>query len=136
MSYGAAVALQTAVYQRLAGDAALTALVGSAVFDTAPPGPLPALYISLGSEDVRDRSDMTGHGAAHDILVAVVADTGGFQAAKTAAAAVSDALVDADLTLSRGVLVSLQFLRATARQTGQGQVRRIDLRFRARICDQ
>jgi hypothetical protein len=136
MSYGVAAALQAAVYQKLASDVTLTALVGTAVFDTAPPGPLPPVYVSLGSEDVRDRSDMTGHGAAHDILVAVVSDSGGFQQAKEAAAAVSDALVDADLTLSRGVLVSMQFLRATARQTGQGQVRRIDLRFRARVCDQ
>lgn len=136
MSYGAAAALQAAVYQALVDDAALTALVGTAVFDTAPPGPLPPIYVALGSEDARDRSDMTGHGAAHDLLISVVADAGGFQTAKAAAAAVSDVLVDADLSLSRGILVSLQFLRATARQTGKGQTRRIDLRFRARVSDE
>ncbi|MCR8723628.1 DUF3168 domain-containing protein [Frigidibacter sp. ROC022] len=135
MSYGAAAALQAAVYQALSDDAALTALVGNAIFDTAPPGPLPPIYVALGSEDVRDRSDMTGHGAAHDLLVSVVADAGGFQTAKQAAAAVSDVLVDADLSLSRGALVSMQFLRATARQTSQGRARRIDLRFRARVSD-
>lgn len=136
MSYAVAAALQAAIHQRLQGDAALVALVGTAVFDTAPPGPLPPVYVALGPEEVRDRSDMTGHGAAHDILVAVVADAGGFRLAKEAAGAVSDALVDADLALGRGVLVSLQFLRATARQTGKGQTRRIDLRFRARVSDE
>jgi hypothetical protein len=136
MSYGASPSLQAAIYQRLATDTGLAALVGGAVFDTPPAGPLPPLYVALGSEDVRDWSDMTARGAVHDILVSVVGDTGGFQAAKEAAALVSDALIDADLVLDRGRLVSLIFLRATARQTGKGQGRRIDLRFRARVEDE
>ena len=134
MSYGVSAALQAAVYQRLADDPALAALVGAAVFDMAPPGPLPPVYVVLGPEDVRDRSDMTGHGAAHDLTVLIVSD-GGFASAKAVAGAVSDALVDADLALTRGRLVSLQFLRALAKQTDDGQARRIELRFRARVED-
>lgn len=135
MSYGVAAALQAAIYGRLSGDAGLAGLVGTAIFDTAPSGTLPPVYVSLGAEDVRDRSDFDGHGAQHEFMVSVICDSGGFQLAKSAAAAVSDALVDADLALERGRLISLDFLRATARQTGKGQSRRIDLRFRARVED-
>ena len=50
-------------------------------------------------------------------------------------AAVSDALVDASLILSRGKLVSLNFHRARARRVQDADMRRIDLRFRARVED-
>lgn len=135
MSYGVSPALQAAVYQRLAADATLAALVGSAIFDAAPPGILPSLYVALGPEVVRDRSDKTGRGAEHEFTVSVVTDAAGFSAAKAAAAAVSDALVDADLTLSRGHLVSLCFLRAQAARVGAGDQRQINLTFRARVED-
>jgi hypothetical protein len=135
MSYGVAAALQAAVWSRLAGDGGLAALVGAAVFDTAPPGPLPPVYVTLGPEDARDRSDFTSAGAAHEFLVSVVCDSGGFQQAKAAAGAVSDALLGSALELERGRVVSLDFLRAVARQTGKGATRRIDLRFRARVED-
>ena len=135
MSYGAAAALQAAVYQRLAGDGALAALVGDAIYDAAPAGALPALYVSLGPEDVRDRSDKTGAGAQHRFTVSVISDAAGFHAAKQAAAAVSDALTGAGLTLARGRLVGLYFDRARARRSGPG-TRRIDLRFHARVDDE
>lgn len=133
MSYGLAAALQQAVYERLAADAALADEVGAAIFDTAPSGPLPALYVALGGEEVQDRSAQDAGGAQHDFTVSVVGGAAGFLPAKRAAAAISDALVDADLPLARGRLISLRFLRAVARQSGGGQARRIDLRFRARV---
>jgi hypothetical protein len=135
MSYAMSAALQAAVFQRLSGDAALTALVGPAIYDVVPSGSLPSLYVSLGPEEARDASDKTGGGAQHDFTVTVVADDSGFHVAKTVAAAISDALVGADLSLTRGRLVALNFLRARARREGSGQLRRIDLRFRARIED-
>jgi hypothetical protein len=136
MSYGVAGALQAAVYQRLTGWAALTALVGAAVYDALPAGPLPPVYVALGPEQVRDKSDQTGRGAEHEIAIAVVSETAGFAVAKAVAAAVSDALVDADLTLTRGQLVSLNFHRATAVRGGTGDSRTITLIFRARVADE
>ncbi len=135
MSYGVAAALQQAVYQQLQSDAALTALVGSAIYDSAPPGVVSGTYVSLGPEDVREKSDLTGHGALHEITVSVVTDEAGFRTAKEAAAAVSDALVDASLTLSRGSLVYLNFHRARARRVQDADIRRIDLIFHARVED-
>ena len=66
----------------------------------------------------------------------MVTDTAGFAPAKAAAAAVSDALVDADLTLTRGKLVSLNFYRASAARVGTGETRTITLIFRARVADE
>ncbi|MDK3072946.1 DUF3168 domain-containing protein [Sedimentitalea sp. JM2-8] len=136
MSYGLANALQTAVYQQLRSDALVSTLVGNAVYDALPVGDVPNLYVTLGPETVRDRSDISGVGAEHRFIISVVTDEAGFGAAKNVAAAVGDALIDADLPLSRGRLVGLWFDRATARRTGKaGRVRRIDLRFRARVED-
>ncbi|MCG6901804.1 MAG: DUF3168 domain-containing protein [Rhodobacter sp.] len=135
MSYGMGAALQAAVYTHLQADAALNALVGSAIFDAAPPGGIAGLYVSIGPEQVRDGSDYDGGGAVHEFTVSVVTDAAGFQSAKNAGAAISDALVDAPLVLSRGRLVSLGFLRARALRTTDGTQRQIDLRFRARVED-
>jgi hypothetical protein len=126
-------ALQTAIFQHLAADPALSALVGPHVYDAMPPGPRPSLYVALGPETVRDRSDGTGRGAEHDLAIAVVTDESGFSRAKEVAAAVSDALIDADLPLSRGRLLWLLFLRAQAAR--KGELRQIDLTFRARVED-
>ena len=135
MSYGVAKALQVAVYGRLVEDATLTGLVGTAIYDALPTGTLPPLYVALGPEVVRDKSDKTGAGAEHEFTVSVVTDTAGFATAKDAAAAVSDALVDAPLTLTRGILVSLNFYRAQAARVGSSAIRQINLTFRARVED-
>ncbi len=135
MSYGVSAALQEAVYQKLTADAGLAALVGTAIYDALPGGTLPPTYVALGPEDVRAGSDRTGAGAWHRFTVSVVTDGAGFHAAKEVAAAISDALVDADLTLARGRLVALHFWRARARREGTGALRRIDLTFRARVDD-
>jgi len=135
MSYGVAAALQAAVYQLLIADTAVTNLVGGNIFDDVPPGALPDTYVSLGLEDVRDRSDKSGRGAVHFLTISVVSDAAGFQTAKTIAAAVNDALLGGTLSLTRGSLVYLNFERARARRIGPSDTRRIDLRFRARVED-
>ncbi|MDA8585736.1 DUF3168 domain-containing protein [Rhodobacteraceae bacterium] len=135
MSFGTANALQAAIYQHLQSDATLTALVGDAIFDEMPPGPVEGTYLSLGDGDVRDMSDKTGGIAEHRPVLSVLSDAEGFALAKTAAAAATDALLDADLVLARGRVVSLTFSKARARRVRAGQVRRIDLTFRAIVED-
>ncbi|MDO6727232.1 DUF3168 domain-containing protein [Cognatishimia sp. 1_MG-2023] len=136
MSYGVAVALQTAVYQQLVDDVPLDALIGDAVYDELPSGVIPATYVTLGPETVVDRSDKSGGGAVHRFVVSVVSDVAGFATPKAVAVAVSDALHNADLGLARGQLVSLVFERATATREDAANLRRIDLRFAARVDDQ
>lgn len=135
MSYAMSQALQAAVYAQLTSDAALTALVGTAIFDALPPGEVPGLYVALGPEKVRDASDADGQGAVHEFTISVVTDLSGFAVAKTAAAAVSDALAANQLTLNRGRVLSLRFHKAAAARVGTGGTRRIDLIFRARLTD-
>lgn len=135
MTYGVAAALQQAVYDALMADPTLTGLVAGAIYDAVPPGIVSGTYVSLGPEDVREASDKTGHGAVHEISVSVVTDAAGFSSAKAVATAVSDVLVDAALPLARGDLVYLNFHRARARRVQDADIRRIDLKFRARVQD-
>lgn len=135
MSYALSGALQSAVYQALAADTALATIVGSAIYDVVPTGSVPETYVSLGPETVRDASDKTGAGAEHRFVVSVVTEAAGFQTAKEAAAAISDRLANAALTLARGRLVSLRFEAARARRVQKSDARRIDITFRARVED-
>ncbi len=130
MSYQAAAALQSAVFARLT---AFPALSGVAVLDANPPGNTPGSFVLIGPELALDQSDKTGPGAEHRFDISVISDEAGFLSAKIIAAAVSEALVDANLTLTTGRLVSLRFQRAKAARLAQGDTRRIDLTFRARI---
>ena len=135
MSYAVSAALQVAVFGALTSHAELTTLVGAGIYDAEPAGSLPPSYVSLGAERARDRSDATGRGTIHEFDVAVVTEADGFHAAKVIAAAVSDALVDQPMSLTRGRLVDLHFYKAKAARVEAGRVRRIDLTFRARVQD-
>ncbi|MEQ3710250.1 MAG: DUF3168 domain-containing protein [Tateyamaria sp.] len=135
MTYAVSAALQSAVYAAVSADPGVAAIVGGAVYDALPSGTLPGLYVSLGPENVRVEDDQTGSGSAHRFVISVITDVPGFRAAKEAAGAVSDALHETDLTLSRGRLVSLRFQRARAYQIDKSAGRRIDLTFRARVED-
>jgi Protein of unknown function (DUF3168) len=130
MSYGAAAALQSAIFARLSGWAGLT---GVSIVDEVPTGGGRGTFVLMGPEVALDRGDGTAGGAEHQLQISVISDAKGFLAAKTAAAAVSAALVGAPLTLTAGTLVSLGFVRANARRLEQGDSRRIDMTFRARI---
>lgn len=128
MSYAAAPALQQAVFQHLT---AWPALAGVAIYDAVPPN-VTGTFVLIGPEEARDQSDKTGAGAEHQMVISVITDATGFLSIKTIAADISDALINAALTLSQGQLVSLLFLRASARRIEEGETRRIDLTFRAR----
>lgn len=135
MSYGPSAALQEAVYQALTTDPDLGAIVGDAIYDAVPQGPLPPLFVSLGTEKVTDRSDQTGRGTRHELIVSVITDHEGFAAAKTVAGAVSDALTGGTMPLSRGHLIAMNFHKAKAARVGGGDQRQIDLTFRAFVED-
>lgn len=134
MSYLASAALQSAVYQCLRADTALTELIGDAIYDALPIDPPSGVYVSLGPEEVRDISDSGGRAARHDFIVSVLAGTdegAGFRSVKEAAVAVSAALEGADLATEAGHVAGLWFLRARAKRVENGAERRVDLTFRA-----
>ena len=129
MSYALSGALQAAVFQYLSTDARLA---GVAIHHALPVGVVPAQYVLLGGEEVRDRSDVTGAAAIHRFTVLVQGDSAGFSGIKQIASAVCDALIDAPLVLARGQLIGLWFDRARRMRDGS---RQIELRFRARVED-
>ncbi len=130
MSYRAAAALQAAIYGVLTG---LPDLAGVPVLDAAPAGGGTGTFVLLGPEVAVDRSDGSGAGAEHRLVISVISDAAGFLAAKTVAAAISAGLEGVTPALTEGRIVGLFFDRATARRLDAGAVRRIDLTFRARI---
>lgn len=138
MSYLFAGGLQTAVYQRLAADAALGELVGTAIFD-APleyrPDEAAPDYVTLGEERARPNDTNTSTGAIHDFSVTIHSGRDGFDRVKRIAAAVCDALVDAPLALDRGHLVGLRFVLARAERGPAPEKRKVTLQFRA-VVDQ
>ena len=135
MSFALSGPLQTAVFNHLAANEPVTALVGDAVYDAMPAGAVPDTYVQLGAETVRDVSDGSGGGTDHLFTVSVYTTAAGFSGAKAIAGAVCDALQDAELVLSRGRLVSLRFDRASAKRIESASLRRIEMRFRARVQD-
>lgn len=134
MTYALSEALQVAIYEQLATDPALVALVGEAIHDAVPPAPLaeaPQTCVVIGEERVRDGSTQTSMGAIHDFTVTVHSTVQGFRTAKAVAAAVGHALTDGALVLSRGAVVYLRFVSARADRGSASEPRRIVLRFRA-----
>lgn len=130
MSYAATAALQAGVYALLTAD---TRLEGVAVVDALPEGGISGTFVLIGPEEARDASDQTGQGAEHRLQLSVISSAAGFLQAKTVAALVSEILVDSKPPIARGRVVGIWFLKATAKRLDEGDVRRIDLIFRARV---
>ncbi|MGF1550900.1 MAG: DUF3168 domain-containing protein [Paracoccaceae bacterium] len=139
MTYALAWPLQKAIYERLLTDPAVAAIAGGRVFDAAPawsgPAEAEGPYAVLGEESVRDWSSVEAGGAAHVLTVSVFGTERGFAQAKRLAGTISEALTAGDLVPERGRVASVAFLDARARREARGRLRRIDLRFRARVED-
>ncbi|PLS22201.1 DUF3168 domain-containing protein [Neptunicoccus cionae] len=135
MTYAVSHALQQGVYLALKADATLTGLVGSDVFDAPPSGAIPDLYVLIGDEQARDRSSGSAGAAVHDLDIRVVSSAAGFAGAKQVAGAVCDAVIGAQIALTRGRLVSLSFRTARALRDGSPEQRQIRLKFRAFVED-
>lgn len=135
MTYALSAHLQTAIYDRLLADPAVTAELGADVYDAVPSGSVPALYAVIGEEKASERSDITSAGAEHEVKISVLTSDAGFSRAKRAAGAICDALVGAPLTLARGRVVGVTFRKAEAARDTSNSIRRVDLNFRIRVED-
>ncbi|MBL4541849.1 MAG: DUF3168 domain-containing protein [Rhodobacteraceae bacterium] len=134
MSYAHAFDLQAAVFARLSGDPALTALVGTHIYDRAPEGAsVPPLYVALGPEDADDASDSSGPAAVFRLTVTVVGTDVGFANVKQVAAAVCAALSGTNPVIAGGLVTGIQFRRARARRGDEPDQRLVELTFRTRV---
>ncbi len=134
MSMELSGALQGAIYTALSGDATLSALVGSEIYDAPIPAgsALPAgPFVTFGEEVVKPFDTVTSRGGRHEFAVSVHSQASGFAEAKAVAAAIGNILVDAALPLSGGHLVALRFVKAQAKRGVAPELRRIDMRFLA-----
>lgn len=135
MTYAVSGALQTAIFGTLSSDMRLAEAIGAALYDATPSGTVPDIYVVLGEEEVRDRSDKTGDGSWHDLTISVVTEVASFRRAKEVAGLIADILEGSKPKMTRGRVVGLWFLRARARRTGKGDRRQIDLRYRVQVED-
>lgn len=139
MTYALSWPLQQAVYELLSGDPAITDLIGTRIYDAPltigeeaePDG----LYVTIGDERVDDWSTASDRGAAHRLTIAVNAPRRGFSEAKQLAGAISDAMLDGTLALSRGRVVLVHFAGARTRREERDALRRIEMRFRVTVED-
>lgn len=138
MTYALAWPLQEALFTLFTTNAACVAAFAGRVFDGTLPlkdadaeGP----YLVLGDEEARDWSSKTEGGAVHVVRLDVYAPRRGFGDAKQAAAAVSDALLAAELPTSRGTVVNTRFVDARTEREENDALRRIRLQFRITLED-
>jgi hypothetical protein len=127
----AASALQKAIFARLSGDAALTALVGATgITDrrlAAPASPL----VVIAAIDSIDHSTATEPGEEHAVTLEVWSEAGGHRQVQVIAAAVRAALHDATLALDGHHLVLLLHRDTRLRRDGKSRFHRAEMRFRA-----
>lgn len=124
------LALQKAIYARLAADAPLTALVSARIHDNVP-GDTDFPYLTLGETQLDDWSAGDVAGVEHRLVFNAYTRGGGRAEAKAIMGAVNAALHDAALTLEGHHLVNLRFLGAETRREADGATWRGTIRFRA-----
>ena len=127
----AASALQKAIFERLSGDAAVTALVGAqGVTDRLLAAPAAPLVVMAGI-DSADRSTATEEGEAHVVTLEVWSGVSGHREAQAIAGAARTALHDAALVLAGHRLVLLLHRDTRLRRDGKSRFHRAEMRFRA-----
>lgn len=131
-----AAPLQTALFARLSSAPELASLNGR-IYDDAPHQSADAAdaYVTIGDESVAAWDTATESGAIHNVVIRVYSPVRGFLTPKQIAGSICDVLCADDLTLSRGRVITQEFIAAETRREEQGALRRIDLTFRFVIED-
>ncbi|MCJ8053357.1 DUF3168 domain-containing protein [Shinella curvata] len=127
----AAGALQKAIYERLSGDTALTALLGgNAVTDRRLDAPVAPLVVVAGIVS-SDHSTATEPGEEHMVTLDIWSDAAGHRQAQAIAAAVRSLLHDAALVLAGYRLVLLFHRETRLSRDGKTRFHHAEMQFRA-----
>ena len=129
----AARALQEAVFSALAGDAALSALLGGPRVYDGTPRNAEAPYVHLGKMDARDWSTATETGAEIEFEVVAWSRAPGRSETLAIAERVRMLLHDAALTLNGYRLVNLRHVATETARVAKPEGRRATARFRAAV---
>jgi len=128
---GAAFPLQAALYEALAGDGALMALI-SAVYDHVPAdAALP--YLQIGEATVSDWSAVGLDGEEHALTLHVWTADHGLRSAKAIMGEVKRVLDGAELTVAGHHLVMLAFTFGQTLREEDGRIQHGVMRFRATL---
>ncbi|MFF2320933.1 DUF3168 domain-containing protein [Agrobacterium sp. NPDC058088] len=126
----AANALLQAIFARLTGDAALTALIPGGVVDRLlSRAVLPCIVI--GDLESRDYSTATEKAEEHFLSLHIWSDANGRKGAGEIAALVKNLLDDSALSIAGASLVNLQLLSSRSRRDGKTRNFVEEMRFRA-----
>ncbi|HVI28176.1 DUF3168 domain-containing protein [Hansschlegelia sp.] len=126
-----ALALRSAVFQRLAGDAALSALLGGPrIYDEPPRAALPP-YVVLAEIETRDLSGDVAPAHEHVFALEVWSLQGGLSEALKAAERVVRLVDGAALELDGVRLANLAWISTEAERLVGQDLRRAAIRFRA-----
>lgn len=122
--------LLQAVHALLSGDAALTALIGTAGIHDRRLSKAPLPYLVIGSIEARDYS--TGTEAGCECVLTLEAwSASGRREAEEIAGLVRGLLEDADLALTTAVLVSLAHRKTVSRREARTALFVAEMQFRA-----
>ena len=116
-----AFALQAAIHARLAGDAALTALVGAGRVHDGPPRAAALPFVTFGRWRVRPLDSVDGAAHEHRLELLVRSGAGGRREASAIAERAVAALAEAPLSPDGHRVVSLSL---TERSSGEARDRR------------
>lgn len=123
--------LQKAVFARLAGDAALVALLGGTrIYDDVPRGAA-FPYVTFGPNTTRDWSTGTEMGSEHLLTLRAWSKAGGEKEVHLVLEAIRAALHEAAVTLTGHRLVSLRHETSDAMRGADGETYQGIARFRA-----
>ncbi len=125
------LSLQAAMVAAFRARSALTALVGTAIYDQPPSNaPIPATRVIVGDDIVLD--DATDCVDGYEVYSEVRAWTEGvgYPLLKTIAAEIRAAVVVDGLTLTGFDLIESNWERTAYTRDGDGIMRRADIRFR------
>lgn len=127
MSAFSHLALQRALYEEIAGDSGISALV-SGVFDHVPQD-TDYPYITLGEMIGRDWSTKTSNGMEFSVILNVYARERGRKAAAEIMELIHDLLHDGTLTVTGNQCVMIRFQSSDIRQELDGLTYRGAMRF-------
>ena len=126
----AANPLLQAIFARLTGDAALTALIPGGMVDRLlPRAVLPCIVV--GDLESRDYSTATEKAEEHFLSLQIWSDANGRKGAGEIAAGVKNLLDDAALSMAGVSLVNLQFVSSRSRREAKTRNLVTEMRFRA-----
>ncbi len=124
-------ALRAAIFQALAADGALVAMLGGARIHDAPPPNAAFPYVTLGEIRLIEAFTDEVPLIEHQLMLHAWSRQGGHREAQSIAAALLAALDDAPLAPEGHRLVNLRFALADIRREADGRTYHAAIRFRA-----